>query len=107
MPGPISTLDQRPDEGATTTPDPSTVLEDVRGMLAEVMGEDFVTEIDIELDTSFNLDLEVESIEFVALAELLHERYGRTIDFAGWLAGMEVDEIIALTVGELVDFIVS
>jgi acyl carrier protein len=71
------------------------------------MGEDYVADIDIDLDTSFNADLEVESIEFVALSEVLRERYGDEVDFVAWIADMEVDEIIALTVGELVAFIVE
>jgi hypothetical protein len=27
------------------------------------------------------------------------------VDFVGWMASMELDEIIALTVGDLVDFV--
>ena len=56
---------------------------------------------------AFDEDLELESIEFVALAEQLLERYGEQVDFVGWLATMELDEIIALTVGQLVDFVVT
>ena len=58
------------------------------------------------LETSFEKDLELESIEFVALAEKLQERYGKSVDFVGWLSSKELDEIIGLTVGELVEFIV-
>jgi acyl carrier protein len=35
------------------------------------------------------------------------ERYGSQVDFVAWVAEMDLDEIIALTVGELVDFIVT
>jgi len=51
-------------------------------------------------------DLEIESIELVALGEQLQERYAH-VDFAGWLSTMEVDEIIAMTVGDLVDHITT
>ena len=91
----------------TTSAQADTVFSEVRTIIGQVMGEDFISEIEIDSDTSFNLDLEVESIEFVALAEELQTKYGDGIDFAGWLATMEVDEIIALTVGELVQFILS
>ena len=91
----------------TTPAQADTVFKQVRTIIGQVMGEDFISEIEIDADTSFNLDLEVESIEFVALAEELQKLYGEGIDFAAWLATMEVDEIIALTVGELVEFIVS
>ncbi|HEV7760951.1 MAG TPA: hypothetical protein VGO78_18225, partial [Acidimicrobiales bacterium] len=51
--------------------------------------------------------LELESLEFVALAERLLDHYGGQVDFVAWLATMELDEIISLTVGSLVAFIVA
>lgn len=98
MPGPVDT---------TTAVTTASVLDDVRSMLHDVIGEDELFGIDIELDTAFDEDLEVESIEFVALAEQLELRYGDRVDFVGWMAGMDLDEIIALTVGQLVDLIVT
>jgi acyl carrier protein len=75
-------------------------------MLAEVIGEEYVTSLDIGPETSFQEDLEIESIELVALGERLQEEYTH-IDFADWLATMEVDEIIAMTVGDLVTHIAA
>jgi acyl carrier protein len=83
----------------------SDVLADVIGFITQVLGADYVDGIDIDLDTSFNSDLEIESIEFVALSEVLREHYGDSVDFVAWIADMDVDEIIALTVGELVELI--
>jgi acyl carrier protein len=77
-------------------------------MLGEVIGEDELSMLDdITLETSFNEDLELESIEFVALAELLMEHYGERVDFVAWIADMELEQIIEMTVGELVTFIVG
>ncbi len=84
-----------------------TVLADLQTMLLEVIGEDFLLEDELTMDTSFDADLQLESIEFVALAEQLLERYGEQVDFVDWLAGMDLDQIIALTVGQLVDFVVA
>jgi acyl carrier protein len=84
-----------------------SVLDDVRRIIAEVIGEDYVSASEIEPDTSFYADLEIESIEFVALGEALQERYGDRLDFAAWIATLEVDEIIGMTVGQLVDQIVA
>jgi acyl carrier protein len=84
--------------------DPKLVLEDVKSMLAEVIGEDYVAMMEIGPETSFQSDLEVESIELVALGERLQVAYAH-VDFAAWLSTMEVDEIIAMTVGDLVDHI--
>jgi acyl carrier protein len=83
------------------------VLVVVAGKLREVVGEDWATDLSIDMDTLFNGDLELESIEFVALGEQLSACYGPQLDFAGWLSSMELDQIIGLRVGELVDYIVE
>lgn len=82
------------------------VLATVARLIAEVVGEEWMEDRAITLETSFEKDLELESIEFVALAEKLQEHYGKGVDFVSWLSGKELDEIIGLTVGELVEFIV-
>jgi acyl carrier protein len=82
------------------------VLTTVARLIAEVVGEEWMEDRAITMETSFEKDLELESIEFVALAEKLQERYGKGVDFVGWLSGKELDEIIGFTVGELVEFIV-
>jgi len=89
------------------TADREAVLADVRSMIAEVIGEEYVSEADINLDTAFYADLEIESIEFIALGEALQARYGDHIDFPAWIATMEVDDIIAMRVGQLVEHIVG
>jgi acyl carrier protein len=83
------------------------VLAEVTEMITEVIGVDELVGLEIGLETSFQEDLEVESIEFVVLSERLMARYGEDVDFVGWMAGMELDEIIALTVGDLVAFVVG
>ena len=100
MPGPSST-------DTDAKPTPESVLTDLQEMLGEIIGEDFLLEDEVTMETSFDEDLQLESIEFVALAEALLERYGEQVDFVSWLAGKELDEIIALTVGQLVDFVVE
>lgn len=85
----------------------SDVLATVAQLIVEVVGDEVTLTGPITLATSFNADLELESIEFVALAEKLQEHYGAGVDFVGWLSTKELDQIIALTVGELVEFIVS
>ncbi|MBW2253760.1 MAG: acyl carrier protein [Deltaproteobacteria bacterium] len=83
---------------------PST-LDTLVGFIREVIGDDWADEVEIGLDTSFSDDLELESIEFVALAELVQTHYGAHIDFVGWLSNLELDQIIALRVGEVVEFV--
>ncbi|MDQ3231535.1 MAG: phosphopantetheine-binding protein [Pseudobdellovibrionaceae bacterium] len=82
------------------------ILNDVRTMIAGIIGQDVdLNDQEIALDTSFNRDLELESIEFVVLSEQLQNRYGKDIDFAGWLASKELQDIINLRVGDVVRFI--
>jgi acyl carrier protein len=83
----------------------SEVLDTVARIIREVIGEEWAEDVPIGMQTSFAQDLELESIEFVALAERLKARYGRTVDFAAWLGSMELGQILALRVGQLVEFI--
>jgi acyl carrier protein len=91
---------------AAMTMNDDEVLSEVARLVREVIGEDWAEDVPITMGTSFARDLELESIEFVSLAERLKERFGRSLDIAGWLAGMELNQIIELKVGELVEFIV-
>jgi acyl carrier protein len=59
------------------------------------------------MDSSFDADLELESIEFVKLSTMLTERYGDRVNFVAFLATKELDEIIEMTVGEVVTYIAN
>lgn len=83
------------------------ILQTIAGMIQEVLGEEWVRETPITMETSFSHDLEIESIELVALSEKMQEKYGDSIDFPSWLAGMELDQLIGLKVGTLVDYIAT
>jgi acyl carrier protein len=86
-----------------TASDP--VLDEVVAILIEVVGEDFLLDVEISLDTTFSDDLALESIEFVALAEKLQERYGGRVDFAAFVADMDITEIMTMKVGTLVAYV--
>ncbi len=83
------------------------VLEVVADRIRRVIGEAWAEEVEIGPDTSFSEDLELESIEFVALAEELQAVYGDRVDFVAWLSEMDLDRIIGLKVGDLVAFIAA
>jgi len=88
-----------------------TVLVEITGMLREVLdgyldGSD-VAGIEVTMETRFHEDLEMESIDLVALGSRLSERYGEWVNFAEFIAGLELDEIIDLTVGRLVGYVVA
>jgi acyl carrier protein len=83
------------------------ILATVEQLIVEIAGDEILIAGPITMETSFNADLELESIEFVALAEKLQAHYGAEIDFVAWISAKDLDQIIALTVGELVEFIAS
>jgi acyl carrier protein len=43
----------------------------------------------------------------VQLSVLLQERYGESVDFVAFMSDLDVEEIMALAVGRLVDFIAA
>ena len=89
------------------TDDSPTILRTVEQLLVEIVGDEIALTGPMTMATSFSTDLELESIEFVALAEKLQQHYGASIDLVGWISKKELDQIINLTVGELVEFIAS
>ncbi|MBD8505119.1 acyl carrier protein [Hoyosella sp. G463] len=96
----------------SNTPATGAVSEDevfdaIVGMLAEMLELFDVDPSDVTRDTEFHDDLEMESIDLVALSGLLRERWGDRVNFAQFIAGMELEQIMHVTVGQLVDFVVE
>ncbi len=81
----------------------SDTLTTVARLIEEALGSPSLAPITAE--TSFANDLEIESIELVSLFEKLQAEYGDQVDFATWAAGKEINEMIMLTVGQLVEYI--
>ena len=88
-------------------PGQQQILDRLIQFIAEVIGEEFVSELHITPDSSFTKDLEMDSIEIVAFSEKVKTDFGKSIDFTGWLSGMDVDEIINLRIGDIVQYIAS
>ncbi|HEY3894282.1 MAG TPA: phosphopantetheine-binding protein [Pseudonocardiaceae bacterium] len=84
---------------------PDRILAEVRAMLIEIIGSEYALSLEINMRTSFEADLELESIEFVRLASMLNEHFGDRVDFVDFLADKGFNEIINLTVGEVVTYI--
>ncbi|GLU52862.1 acyl carrier protein [Dyadobacter frigoris] len=73
--------------------------------ITEVIGEEFVDEMDITQDSSFTKDLEMDSIEIVAFSEKVKIHFGQNINFTGWLSNMDLDEIISLKLSDIINYI--
>ncbi len=52
-------------------------------------------------------DLRMESIELAALAEALHQRYGDPVDLEAFCAGLEIDQLIELTVADVLEYLAA
>lgn len=82
-----------------------SVFDEVTEIIKEVIGEDFLLEEEITPQTSFSDDLALESIEFVELSEKLQEHYGERVNLVTFIADKDIDGIMSITAGQLVDFI--
>ncbi|MEV6645656.1 phosphopantetheine-binding protein [Amycolatopsis sp. NPDC051371] len=91
----------------TTATDEVSVLAQLSAMLQELLEEYGLDDAEITMDTTFHDDLELESVDLVALSGQLREHYGERVNFATFIAERDLEEIIALTVGELVRHIVA
>ena len=91
----------------TTAANEVTVLAQLSGMLRELLEEYGLDDAEITMETTFHDDLELESVDLVALSGQLREHYGDRVNFANFIAERDLDEIIALTVGELVRYIIA
>lgn len=91
----------------TTSTDEVSVLAQLSGMLQELLEEYGLDDAEITMETTFHDDLELESVDLVALSGQLREHYGERVNFATFIAERDLEEIIALTVGELVRYIVA
>ncbi|MGH8444720.1 MAG: phosphopantetheine-binding protein [Solimonas sp.] len=80
-------------------------LELVIAKIRSTINEDWIALYDITAETRFNDDLEIESIEFVKIAEAIQHHYGAQIDIVAWLSGKSIQELIGLSVGELAAYV--
>lgn len=83
----------------------SNSLNTITNLIREAVDEDWIEDFEITEDTTFNNDLELESIELVVIAEKIQKHFGKTIDFNQWLSNLDLDQMINLSVGQLVAFV--
>jgi acyl carrier protein len=91
--------------GGSPPVDHGAIIAQIEQLIAEIIGSDAAELLDISEQSSFVGDLEMDSIQIVHLAEHINERYGKQVDFVGWLSSKSVKELLALTVGNVAAFI--
>lgn len=77
----------------------------LKGFITEVIGAEFVEEMDITPESSFTKDLEMDSIEIVSFSEKIKAHFGDQIDFTGWLSSMDLDQLINLDRSMIINYI--
>jgi len=87
-----------------STPDRHEVMNALIEMVTDVL--DGAVLEPIAPETSFRDELGFDSIRFIALAELIQNRYD-ALDFVTWLQGKELPQIMALRLGDVADFVVA
>ncbi|MFI0793753.1 acyl carrier protein [Micromonospora rubida] len=83
-----------------------SILAGLTEMINAVLG-DFADDQPITMDTTFRDDLGMESIDVVSLAGRLQARYGDTVNFAHFVAKLDLETISELRVGQLVEHIAT
>lgn len=73
--------------------------------IRSTVNEDWIEDFEIGPQTRFNDDLELESVEFVKIADAIQAHYGTQLDVIGWLSGQSIQQLIGLSVGDLTEFI--
>jgi acyl carrier protein len=79
--------------------------DDVTEALAAATGEESLPRAGITASTRVEGDLCLDSVDLAALAAVLRDRYGPAVDLIGYLAGLDIDEIIRLTVGDVAGYV--
>ncbi|MBV9446262.1 MAG: acyl carrier protein [Streptosporangiaceae bacterium] len=88
-----------------TAPADDTALADMAGALAAATGDDSLLSAGITATTRLEGDLYLDSLDVAALGAVLRDRFGTTVDLAGYVAGLDIDQIIALTVGDIAAYV--
>jgi hypothetical protein len=86
---------------------PDRLIGQLTGLLIGVTGEDASWAAAVTPDSRLELDLNLESIEWTALSDSLSAAYGDGVDLAAHVAGLGIDEILALTVGDVAAYVAA
>jgi acyl carrier protein len=92
-------------QDTTTTPTQEQVLAQVTGMINKLLEAYGELDAEVEMNTLFHDDLEMESIDLVTLAGMLVEAYGPAVNLAEYLAEKDLDEVIGMTIGDVVRYV--
>jgi len=91
------------DRGYVTTN--KVTVSDVVEALAVATSDDSLLRAGVTAATLLEGNLCLDSVDLAALAAVLRDRYGPAVDLVGYVSGLDIDEIIGLTVGGVADYV--
>jgi acyl carrier protein len=94
-------------EPAHGEPGEQRLLAEVIAMLAQVTGESAQWLAQVGPASRLEGDLGLNSLDVVVLGDLLCAVHGERVDLPAYLAGLDIDEIIALTVEDVVGYVAA
>ncbi|HEV2373009.1 MAG TPA: hypothetical protein VGS19_12655 [Streptosporangiaceae bacterium] len=100
-------MPQQPTDTEPAGPAAPFLLAELTAMLQQVTGEDGQWAAAVTSASRIEGDLRLESIELTALAGLLADKYGEQVDLVAYLADLDIDQLIDLTVGDVVAYVAS
>lgn len=83
----------------------TTVFDTVADLLYPLVGDLDIVGVEIRPESTFHEDLGLESIDLVTFAGILTEHYGLDVNLADFLAEKDLDDVIGIRVGHIVDFV--
>lgn len=75
--------------------------DEVPGLIREILG----TDVEIGPEARLDADLELESLDLLALDAALRDRHGDGVALCAYIAQLEFDQILALTVGDVAAYV--
>jgi acyl carrier protein len=79
--------------------------DDVAEAIAAATGDESLLSTGINAATRLEGDLRLDSLDLAALSALLRDRHGAAVDLAGYVAGLDIDQIIGLTVADVAGYV--
>lgn len=79
--------------------------DDMAEALATATGDESLLSTGINGATRLEGDLSLDSLELAALSALLRDRYGTAVDLTGYVAGLDIDQLIGLTVADVAAYV--
>jgi acyl carrier protein len=80
-------------------------VSDIVAALAVATSDDSLPRASVTAATLLEGNLFLDSVDLAALGAVLGGRYGPGVDLVDHVAGLSIDEIIGLTVGDVADYV--